>query len=767
MRYFQKKWSDFKVVRYHMRTVFWGPLIAGFAIMFLLAAVPQSREVYLGIIEGREFFKGILGLALIGLLCVLLNSWQHMLGSAAIERIYPEHADIYIDRGLVTQCNWLCRISAYLPLVGLLLGLVKVTFEANIVAKSFSDTLKFFAHDRVDAVFSQFSTTARELPQFYLNTMLMVAAVGVPALLLVLVLRARLSENGRLRQKLRKLAVGAGIFITAATVIFPALAPDYVVGVTQFAGPLAGTAIALIAVVTVLIFLSYLSARLRWPIMGTAVLALLVWMGWQTYSALSPANAHVAQQSLPDLSAAHSERKLYAAFDAWLAARADRQAFDQRDVNYPVFIVAAQGGGIYAAAATSAFLAAIQDDCPGFSQHIFAVSGVSGGAVGASIFNALQGGERGESRIGCGGARTLQQKLRLMEKIKRVVRKDHLSPAIALIWPDVARKAFSELVLDRSKVLERSFACSMPPLDSQFVCPAASGGTGLRMPFDDHWKPTSVAPALVLTATWVETGFRVAFAPFPLHAVSDGTLYSFPGADHEGDFAAQGAQVHPSLSLIEAAFVSARFPGIVSAYQLLAKRPGNVVSLWNFVDGGYVDNSGATTALEIYQKIDEHVRHEALPVSLYLVLLTDAGTDPDIAEVQNGTRFSDTVAPITALLSVRSQLANRAVTRAIDELEPNALAEDLAGRGRGSRVLAVNLKQKAFRLPLGWKISNTTDDIVRLMLGRPDLCDTPMQEDLDQENVRRVIRDNSCVKKRIRELLSGTAQDLPAETAHQ
>ena len=50
--------------------------------------------------------------------------------------------------------------------------------------------------------------------------------------------------------------------------------------------------------------------------------------------------------------------------------------------------------------------------------------------------------------------------------------------------------------------------------------------------------------------------------------------------------------------------------------------------------------------------------------------------------------------------------------------------EQIAGRGKLSKVYVVNLQQKTFEFALGWKISNWTDDIVRVMLGSPELCQT-------------------------------------------
>ena len=52
-------------------------------------------------------------------------------------------------------------------------------------------------------------------------------------------------------------------------------------------------------------------------------------------------------------------------------------------------MVAAQGGGIYAATHALTFLSGLQDACPRFAQHMFAISSVSGGSIGSAMFAAL------------------------------------------------------------------------------------------------------------------------------------------------------------------------------------------------------------------------------------------------------------------------------------------------------------------------------------------------------------------------------------------
>ena len=290
----------------------------------------------------------------------------------------------------------------------------------------------------------------------------------------------------------------------------------------------------------------------------------------------------------------------------------------------------------------------------------------------------------------------------------------------------------------------------------------------MRTEYLSYWKPTAAAPAVILNTTWAEVGYRVAFSPFELRAVGDGTLYSY------AELPLVKAQVPQSL--IEAAFVSARFPGAVPARSIRTSiHGGEREPVWNFVDGGYVDNSGSTTALELYKLLYAMNKAENLNIDLRLVLLTDADTQLDYKTIK-GSRADDTVTPISALLSVRSQLSQRAVTQAIEaiqsieESDPNVQARTRTGRRRGqvaqrskkaddSHILIVDVEQQTFTLPLGWKISKVTNDIIRLMMGRPDLC--PDQErpagkvDQDIASVIGAVEQNSCVKLRITNLLKG------------
>src|SRR5262249_48145433 len=79
-------------------------------------------------------------------------------------------------------------------------------------------------------------------------------------------------------------------------------------------------------------------------------------------------------------------------FTRWLNQRKDLHEYVNARFPgsaYPVFLVAAEGGGLRAAYQAAHVLAAIQDANRAFAQHPFAIRAVSGGSLGAAVFAGL------------------------------------------------------------------------------------------------------------------------------------------------------------------------------------------------------------------------------------------------------------------------------------------------------------------------------------------------------------------------------------------
>ena len=98
--------------------------------------------------------------------------------------------------------------------------------------------------------------------------------------------------------------------------------------------------------------------------------------------------------------------------------------------------------------------------------------------------------------------------------------------------------------------------------------------------------------------------------------------------------------------------------------------------------------------------------------------------------------FVETGAPVEAIVGVRNNLSDQAITR----------AENLAGEDTQARykVLRVSINPDDLGLALGLQLSRTSYSVVSLLLGRPEWCD-----EHNSNNGRNAILRNSCVAAKI------------------
>lgn len=379
------------------QTVVVTPLIMGFISAYLFAVVPQMQEVYLGIIEKSDFGRGLGGLAAISLFAALLYSWNHTMVTERIDAIYPDHADIYFDRGVINVRDLKTLFASSLPFLGLIAGLFNVRYQVGQ------------AGPQVENVSRQLSAVQHGTPLLD-QLQSLPEAINISVVLTVLIYLCFLACLHRSRwktgfhQRLLYACYGLSFIVIAV----PMAASNTTIIAARVFGPLIGTALVLIAGAVLMRFLFLLlGVALRLLVtlpsalamaatgvplpVGTllVVLAPLIVVGLSGTRAGKPMTRETETRSTLDMLAKGKEGNdtlggvFRDNFKAWLAAR--KGNFTGK---YPVFIVTAEGGGIYAASAASYFLATMQDHCPAFAKHVFAVSAVSGGSVGVSLFNA-------------------------------------------------------------------------------------------------------------------------------------------------------------------------------------------------------------------------------------------------------------------------------------------------------------------------------------------------------------------------------------------
>ncbi|MCH9807761.1 MAG: patatin-like phospholipase family protein [Alphaproteobacteria bacterium] len=566
--------------------------------------------------------------------------------------------------------------------------------------------------------------------------------------------------------------------------------------------------LALLVLLSVLFFVLYqYRGGKRAPLALALVLLGIAFLPfWEGISAKPTDPAHGAQSSRSD----EAPERLVKRFDDWYRARTKLAG----NKPYPVFIVALEGGGIYAATASSTFLARMQEQEPNFASHLFAISSVSGGAIGATLFNsglivtnrnkqaacndikASEDSKKSKSTEATNENKDTKEpkpnyKQHLNRFVDRVVKEDHLSPLLGLIIPDILgtldRKSGSEIGDPLELIDDRAWGLGRSLRESLNCDPSKHQGNPIwDGRYSQHWDPAGNDPALVFNTTWVRVGNRVAFAPFTLQDPTSVTLNTFAESDFQG-----WKDEYNNIPLLEAAVVSARFPGIVPAFEVIDRpaapdtQPGGQggddgPSRWYFVDGGYVDASGAMTAYDIYRTLSREKSKRDKDgdpqsdwnIDLRLILLSSTQSDKDTLGKQTPD-LKDLTAPFVALFSVRGLLsriaAKETIAKVVGDVERtqqleavgdrDALvdsrrtfyAENCADNKRNEKirqidvenpllpfarlchpaqhgetedwaVTVVELNQEDFQLELGWKISGLTHEVVSLQLGHPDLC---------------------------------------------
>ena len=463
----------------------------------------------------------------------------------------------------------------------------------------------------------------------------------------------------------RSILVGA---ILASILLF-----DLMVFAVQDVAPTLGSAaIVLLAAagwIAVASALDYVGMRLHLPVFSSLLAMAVIFSLW---------NDNHAVRTLPEAQRA-PRPNLRATLDAWIARH---QAAIQRGETVPFFVVDAEGGGIRAAYWTVTVLGEIQNRHPSFASHVFSLSGVSGGSLGASVFVALLNESR--ERAAPFDIKTTGQE---------ILGEDFLSPAVAaILYPDLVQRFLpvSVSAFDRATTLEQSWERAWHK--------HVGGRNRMSEPFDRLWEGRSQwTPALLLNATWVETGKRIIASN--MRVAASRRREDFVDVEDANAFFAPR-----SISLSTAAHMSARFTYVSPAGSLVkgGRTYGRVV------DGGYFENSGATTTLAILQTIDQLAETDPSwnQVERYVIHISNEPIDPRFANdslarapdnpnIRPQDFLNEALSPLSALLTTRNARGYYA-------------RETAAWAVSHRNYLHFGLCRRSTNVPLGWVLSRST-----------------------------------------------------------
>lgn len=319
---------------------------------------------------------------------------------------------------------------------------------------------------------------------------------------------------------------------------------------------------------------------------------------------------------------------------------------------HPLFIVVTEGGGIRAAYWTALVLSTLEQHAPGrFADHVFAISGVSGGSLGAATFEVMLKEPSAEPPA---------------VRVHRQLGEAFLAPLVGkMAFPDLWQRflPWRLAAFDRAQALEDGWARTMPAFDEPFSS------------FCD--TSTWTRPELFFNGTEVESGRRIV----------TGTV-RFDENDTEFVNAIDGVvrMEGQDMRLSTAVHSSARFTYFSPA--------GRYPNGTHVVDGGYYENSGGSTGSDILRAVRRQGWTDVDP----MVIVITNGPEAIRAEIAAGVTRRDNhaghemFAPLTAMLGTRTAHADHAVG-------------DLRASVTEKNVFTFGLVEHGTALPLGWALS--------------------------------------------------------------
>lgn len=402
-------------------------------------------------------------------------------------------------------------------------------------------------------------------------------------------------------------------------------------------------------------------------------------------------------------------------FNAWL----DYRRGENSEKPYPVIIVATEGGGSRAAYWTAVAISTLEQEIPGITCHIYAISGVSGGSLGAGAIVATYKDKliaQGDTeRCKYATDKKYTEIKGFANELKGMLGKDFYSPTMAgMLFPDLVQRFLPVPFLpDRASFLEKSWAWAgdcWRPTDDWF-CSAdkeSHYSQDFMTLWQEDWTPLNL-PAVFLNGTHATQGNRVIVSNVDF-------LNSGPGQKLEFLYVRDLLAEYPedlSLPLTTAIDMSTRFTYVGPAGRVTVYDKKNAVNKqFRIVDGGYYENSGTETAREIIQSLNKNMGPEKaifIPLVISYEKTPAIGPQTDPESLLGLTSIiNEVLAPPIALASTRPAHAIHAI-KVLDDLgslEPSVQASVKI-------ILSEHTGGKEVKeLPLGWMLSRESIGII-------------------------------------------------------
>lgn len=257
-----------------------------------------------------------------------------------------------------------------------------------------------------------------------------------------------------------------------------------------------------------------------------------------------------------------------------------------------VFLVASEGGGVRAAYWTARSLQLLREQVPDFDRRTLMLSGVSGGAVGEAVYHACAGAGACIDRFGHADLLTPLLGAWLFEDLLARVLPTSLPTQQ---WLEGICRQPGCGFLSRGMWFEQALERAVPELAAGI---GRLGSTG-----SPAGAGRAHTPHLFLNATWVETGDRAIASS----VVADWRQDRFTNVRDQLEQAGRGRPQPVDIPLSAAAHNAARFPFV----NAIGRLRGGDGQQGHLADGGYFDNGGAHTTLDVLARLQRRVAEQA------------------------------------------------------------------------------------------------------------------------------------------------------------
>lgn len=377
-------------------------------------------------------------------------------------------------------------------------------------------------------------------------------------------------------------------------------------------------------------------------------------------------------------------------YKKWLNKHMASQNFSPEN-KLPIYLVAAEGGGIRSMKWTGLVLDQLYKANPDFGNHLYAISGVSGGSVGSVFQQASlhKGNPANEAHS---------------QKLSGAISDDFLAPVtFGLLIPDMVQSLipFPIHAWDRSRWLEDAWHYSF---EKQFEADI------LNQSIHQYWGNNKENLAhIFLNCTVLETGQKALISDLSLSE-----KYFAGTVDLGAEITKREA--HTGIPLKTAASLSARFPIVTSAGKVKLENGS-----CQFVDGGYHDNTGLETISQILHMMIQETDSEQLKSLKFSIILIKNSAEKGEEEVSSKDFIVDVSGPLNTLLSHWGNSSTNKIdntTSLLSSLQQLELDIDLFKFQLDREVFLDESEKRVFDaekgnkivLPLGWYLSQRANE---------------------------------------------------------